>query len=70
MYKKILLAIFIISISVNSEKINFTSSNPFTFRDVILDLDNQDIHPIKLKKSIPGMKIKSLEVLVRVDTDN
>ena len=36
----------------------------------LIDLDNQDIHPIKLKKSIPGMKIKSLEVLVRVDTDN
>ena len=42
MYKKILLAIFVISISINSEKINFTSSNPFTFRDVIIDLDKQE----------------------------
>ena len=36
----------------------------------LIDLDNQDIHPIKLKKTIPGKKIKSVEVLVRVDADN
>ena len=42
MCKKIILAIFIISIAINSEKINFISSNPFTFRDVILHLDEQE----------------------------
>ena len=36
----------------------------------LIDLENQDILPIKLKKTIPGKKIKSVEVLVRVDTDN
>lgn len=42
MYKKIILAIFTISISLNSEKISFISSSPFTFRDVILHLDSQE----------------------------
>tara|TARA_Y100001960_G_C14031792_1_gene520948 strand:+ start:52 stop:468 length:417 start_codon:yes stop_codon:yes gene_type:complete len=36
----------------------------------LIDLENQDILPIKLKKTIPGKKIKSVEVLVRVDADN
>ena len=36
----------------------------------LIDLENQDIYPIKLKKTLPGKKIKSVEVLVRVDTDN
>ena len=35
-----------------------------------IDLKNEDIHPIKILKTIPGKKIKSVEVLVRVDTDN
>ena len=33
----------------------------------LIDLENRDIFPIKLKKTIPGKKIKSVEVLVRVD---
>ena len=36
----------------------------------LIDLNNEDIHPIKIKKTIPGKKIKSVEVIVRVDTDN
>ena len=36
----------------------------------LIDLKNEDIHPIKIKKTIPGKKIKSVEVLVRVDPDN
>ena len=36
----------------------------------LIDLKNEDIHPIKILKTIPGKKIKSVEVLVRVDTDN
>ena len=39
-------------------------------KNELIDLDNQDIHPIRLKKTIPGKKIKSLEVLVRVETNN
>ena len=36
----------------------------------LIDLENEDVYPIKIKKNIPGRKIKSIEVLVRVDTDN
>ena len=36
----------------------------------LIDLTNEDIHPIKIKKDIPGKKIKSIEVLVRVDSEN
>ena len=36
----------------------------------LIDLKNEDIHPIKIKRNIPGKKIESIEVLVRVNTDN
>tara|TARA_Y100001970_G_scaffold182781_1_gene222313 strand:- start:362 stop:778 length:417 start_codon:yes stop_codon:yes gene_type:complete len=36
----------------------------------LIDLENEDVHPIKIKKSIAGKKIKSVEVLVRVEADN
>ena len=36
----------------------------------LIDLENEDILPIKIKKTIPGKKIKSLELLVRINTDN
>ena len=36
----------------------------------LIDLENEDILPIKIKKTIPGKKIKSLELLVRISTDN
>ena len=36
----------------------------------LIDLKNEDVDPIKIKKNIPGKKIKSVEVLVRVDTDS
>ena len=35
----------------------------------LIDLKNEDVHPIKIKKSLPGKKIKSVEVLVKVDSD-
>ena len=35
----------------------------------LIDLENEDVHPIKIKKSLPGKRIKSVEVLIRVDTD-
>jgi len=35
----------------------------------LIDLDDKDIHPIKIKKTIPGKKIKSVEVLVKIDSD-
>ena len=36
----------------------------------LIDLKDDDVEPIQIKKTIPGKKIKSIEVLVRVDTDN
>ena len=36
----------------------------------LTDLNNEDIEPIKIKKTISGKKIKSVEVLVRVESNN
>ncbi len=36
----------------------------------LIDLDQVDVGPINIKKSVPGKKIKSVEVLVKLDTDN
>ena len=36
----------------------------------LIDLENDQVEPIKIKKTIPGKKIKSVEVLVRVDSEN
>ena len=36
----------------------------------LIDLEEVDVGPINIKKSIPGKKIKSVEVLVKLDTDN
>ena len=36
----------------------------------LIDLNDEDVHPVKIKKTIPGKKIKSVEVLVRIDNNN
>ena len=36
----------------------------------LIDLGEVDVGPINIKKSVPGKKIKSVEVLVKLDTDN
>ena len=62
-------------ISINSSQTYFdtNTTNHHHFFDEknkeLIDLNNEDIHPIKIKKTIPGKKIKSLELLVRVDAD-
>ena len=35
----------------------------------LIDLEDVDVDPVKIKKTIPGKKIKSVEVLVRVNSD-
>ena len=35
----------------------------------LIDLENDDLESIKIKKNIPGKKIKSVEVLVKIETD-
>ena len=63
-------------ISINSSQTYFdtnTSDHHHFFDEKekeLIDLENEDVDPIKIKKNIPGKKIKSVEVLVRVDTDN
>ena len=36
----------------------------------LIDLEQGDVGAINIQKSIPGKKIKSVEVLVKIDTDN
>ncbi len=63
-------------ISINSNQTYFdtnTSSHHHFFDEKekkLIDLENEDIAPISIKKTIPGKKIKSIEVLVKLDTDN
>ena len=63
-------------IAINSNKSYFdtnTSHHHHFFdekENELIDLKNEDIEPIQIKKTIPGKKIKSIEVLVKVDTDN
>ena len=63
-------------ISVNREKSYFdtNTSNHHHFLDVntneLIDLKNQDVHNIKIKKKITGKKINSIEVLVKIENSN
>ena len=61
-------------IVINSSQTYFDTniSNHHHFFDEkekkLIDLENDDVEPIKIKKTIPGRKIKSVEVLVKIDT--
>ena len=63
-------------ISINSNQTYFdtnTTEHHHFFDEQqkeLIDLENEDVLPIKIKKNIPGKKIKSIEVLVRVNTNN
>ena len=63
-------------ISINREKSYFdtNTSNHHHFLDVntneLIDLKNQDVCNIKIKKRIPGKKINSIEVLVKIENSN
>jgi len=62
-------------IAINSSQTYFDTniSNHHHFFDEkekkLIDLEDNDVDPIKIKKTIPGKKIKSIEVLVKIDTD-
>ena len=51
---------------------NVTDHHHFydTAEKKLIDLEQYDVGPITIKKNIPGKKIKSVEVLVKIDTDN
>ena len=63
-------------ISINSDKSYYDTniSNHHHFLDEetneLLDLDDNDISNLKIKKTIPGKKIKSIEVLVKIANNN
>ena len=63
-------------ISINSSQTYFdtnTTDHHHFFDEKnkeLIDLEDEDVHPIKIKKIIPGKKIKSVEVLVRLDAEN
>ena len=63
-------------ISINSNQTYFdtnTSSHHHFFDEKekkLIDLENKDLDPINIKKTIPGKKIKSIEVLVKLNPEN
>ena len=67
---------YIKEISVNSDKSYFdtNTSNHYHFIDEstneIVDLHTSDVSNIKIKKSLPGKKVKSIEVLVKLENNN
>ena len=67
---------FLKEIAINSEHSYFdtNTTNHHHFYDVdkdeLSDIENNDVSPIKIKKTIPGKKIKSIEVLVKISSEN
>ena len=63
-------------ISVNKDKSYFdtNTSNHHHFLDMntneLIDLKSEDVHNINIKKKIPGKKINSIEVLVKIENSN
>ena len=63
-------------IHINSDQSYFdtNTSHHHHFYDEIqkdlIDLDEADIEPVKINTKIPGKKIKSVEIIVKVEDDN
>ena len=63
-------------ISINTDKsyydTNVTNHHHFFNESTkeLIDLDDNDIGKIKINKSIPGKKIKSVEVLIKIANSN
>ncbi len=63
-------------ISINSNKTYFDTniSNHHHFFDEdnkeLIDLNDKDVGKVKIKKILPGKKIKSVEILVKVANNN
>ena len=63
-------------ISINSDKsyfdTNITNHHHFFDEDTnqLIDCSNEDIETINIKKNITGKKINSVEVLIKVASDN
>jgi len=67
---------YVKEIAINSNQTYFdtnTSDHHHFFDEKqreLIDLANEDVDQIRIKKNIPGKKIKSVEILVKVDNDN
>ena len=67
---------YIKEISINGDKSYFdtNTSNHHHFLDIstnqLIDLNKEDVGKIKIKKNLPGKKIKSIEVLVKIENSN
>ena len=63
-----------ISINTNKSYFDTNVSNHHHFfnenTDELIDLKNSDVGKVKIRKKIPGKKIKSIEVLVKIENDN
>ena len=63
-------------ISINSDKTYFdtnTSNHHHFFNEStkeLIDLENSDVGKIHIKKKIPGKKINSVEVLIKIENSN
>ena len=63
-------------ISVNKDKIYFdtNTSDHHHFLDIntneLIDLKKEHVDKIRIKKNLPGKKINSIEVLVKVENSN
>ena len=63
-------------ISINSDKsyfdTNITNHHHFFDEDTneLIDCNNEDIEEIRIKKNVTEKKIKSVEVLIKVASDN
>ena len=63
-------------ISINRDKSYFdtNTSDHHHFLDIntneLIDLKKEDVDKIKIKKNLPGKKIKSIEVLVKIENSN
>ena len=63
-------------ISVNNDKSYFdtNTSDHHHFLDIntneLIDLKNEDVNKIRIKKNLPGKKITSLELLVKIENIN
>ena len=53
------------------KKFNYAKEfKKLNFKALKKDLHNEDVDNIKVKKNLPGKKIKSIEVLVKIENNN
>ena len=63
-------------ISINREKSYFdtNTSDHHHFLDIntnqLIDLNKEDVEKVRIKKNLPGKKINSIEVLVKIENSN